>query len=350
MVAPSRRTALGLIAGLGLASAAGRRGLAQTSPIEMRLGYVPVIGASSVFVLDGAGWAKQEGLALASIKFESGPNAIQAFTSGTLDILAIGVAPVAVARARGLDVDIVAAAANGGSAFIASAALAASFKEANGDEARAFAAFHSAQGRRAKLATLPPGGVPTVALNYWLWKQGKVDPADVEIVALGIDVIQQAMLSGTVDGATVLEPSASIVLARNPRLQTIATVRDMFPQIPGVVIAASGSFERTHPDALVTFVKLVIRATDMIKSRPQDAAPYVEAVLGGGLVDEAIMVKALTSPAVGFVTDPREIIAPTRDLLAYQAELGDFAAAPSTDGLFDTTFYDRAVAASGNAR
>lgn len=158
------------------------------------------------------------------------------------------------------------------------------------------------------------------------------------------------MLSGTVDGATVLEPSASIVLARNPRLQTIATVRDMFPQIPGVVIAASGSFERAHPDALVTFVKLAIRATGMIKARPQDAAPYVEAALGGGLVDEAIMVKALTSPAIGFVTDPRDIVAPTRDLLAYQAELGDFAAAPPTDGLFDTTFFDRAAAASGNAR
>ena len=350
MLTPSRRTALRLVAGAGLATFAGPPARAQTTPIKVRLGYVPVIGASSVFVLDGAGWAKQEGLDLQSVKFESGPAAIQAFTSGTLDLLAIGVAPVAVARAKGLDVSVVAAAATGGSAFIASAALAASFNAANGDEARAFVAFRSTQGRRAKLATLPPGGVPTVALNYWLWKKGKVDPADVEIVALGIDVIQQAMLAGTVDGATVLEPSASIVLARNPQLRTIATVNDMFPQIPGVVIAASGSFERAHPDALAAIVRLAIRATDLIKSHPQEAASYVQTALGAGLVDAATMVKALTSPAVGFVTNPRDIVGPTRDLLAYQVELGDFATAPSTDGLFDTTFFDRAVAAGGTAR
>jgi NitT/TauT family transport system substrate-binding protein len=350
MIVPSRRSALRLIAGCGLASAAARPGRAQTPPLPVRLGYVPVIGASSVFVLDGAGWAKQAGLDLRSVRFESGPNAIQAFTSGTLDLLAIGVAPVAVARTRGLDINIVAAAATGGSSFIASAALAASFAAAKGDRAHAFADFRTKQGRPAKLATLPPGGVPTVALNYWLWKTGKVDRADVEIIALGIDVIQQAMLAGTVDGATVLEPSASIVLARNPRLEAIATVNDMFPQIPGVVIAASGSFERAHPEAVVTLVKLAIRATAMIKSDPQAAAPYVQAALGGGLVDEAIMVKALTSPAIGFVADPHAIIGPTGELLAYQVELGDFAAAPPTSGLFDTSFFDRAAAADGGAR
>jgi NitT/TauT family transport system substrate-binding protein len=339
---PSRRTVLTGVAAFGIAPMTPRSGSAQTAPIPVRLGYVPVIGASSVFVLDGAGWAKQAGLDLKSIKFESGPNAIQAFTSGTLDLLAIGVAPVAVAKSRGLDVNIVAAAATGGSAFIASADLAASFDTAKGDVARAFADFRARQKRPAKLATLPPGGVPTVALNYWLWKTGAVDRADVQIIALGIDVIQQAMLAGTVDGATVLEPSASIVLSRNPRLKSIATVSEMFPQIPGVVIAASGEFERSHPDALLTLVKLAIRATDLIKSDPKQAAPYVQTALGGGLVDEAIMVKALTSPAIGFLADPREIISPTHDLLAYEVELGDFASAPSTDALFNNEFFVKA--------
>ena len=342
MPAPSRRAALGLLSGFGLASTMARHSLAQTAPIPIRLGYVPVIGASSVFVLDGAGWAKQAGFDLKSVKFESGPNAIQAFTSGTLDLLAIGVAPVAVAKSRGLDVNIVAAAATGGSFFIASQALAAALRSGS-DRAHGFADFHRLQGRPAKLATLPPGGVPTVALNYWLWKTGKVDRADVEIVTMGIDVIQQAMLAGTVDGATVLEPSATIVLARNPHLEAVATVNDMFPQIPGVVIAASGNFQRAHPDALVTVIKLAIRATDLIKSDPKQAAPYVQTALGGGLVDDAIMVKALTSPAINFVVDPRTIVGPAADLLAYEVELGDFKTAPPTDALFNSDFFVKAT-------
>src|SRR4051812_19742655 len=142
------------------------------------------------------GRAMEAGLAIRTSEFESGPNAIQALASGTLDALAIGVAPVAVARAKGLDLKIVAAGATGGSAFVASPELAEAFTENGGSPARAFAIFRMRQGRAAKLATLPPGGVPTVALHYWLWKEAQVDKADVTIAQIGIEAVQQAMLAG----------------------------------------------------------------------------------------------------------------------------------------------------------
>jgi len=312
----------------------------------VRVGYVPVIGASSLYVIDRAGWAKEAGLDLKLVRFDSGPAAIGALASGTLDMLAIGVAPVAVARSRGLDVKVVAAAGSGGSGFVASEALSAAF--AGGvDPAPAFAAFRKQHGRKAKLATLPPGGVPTVALHHWLWKVGNVSRDDVEIIAMGIDAVQQAVLAGSVDGATVLEPSASIVMQRNPKLKMIVTARDMFKNIPGVVIAATGAFEKAAPQALAKMVELSARATDLIRTKPQEAAGYVEAVLGGGLVDAAIMQKALKSPAVDFIFDIHEIEAPTKELLAYQVELGDFQTAPSTDGLFDATWSDKVLAAKG---
>src|SRR4051812_34155072 len=111
MPAITRRTALVLAAALPL------RARAQGT-VPIRIGYVPVIGASALFVLDGAGWAKEAGLDLRLTRFDSGPAAIQAFGSGTLDALAIGIAPVAVARAKGLDVRVVSAAGTGGSAFV----------------------------------------------------------------------------------------------------------------------------------------------------------------------------------------------------------------------------------------
>ncbi len=336
----SRRSALQM-SGAALLSGMPFGALAQTVP--MRIGYVPVIGASALFVLDGAGWAKEAGLDLKLTRFDSGPAAIQAFGSGTLDALAIGVAPVAVARAKGLDVKVVTAAGTGGSAFVASGALAAHFATAGGDQAKAFAAFRAATGRKAKLATLPPGGVPTVALSHWLFKLGKVDPADVEIAQMGIDAVQQAMLAGTADGGTVLEPSATIVTARNPTLKRIATAQQMFPEIPGVVMAVTGVFEKTQPAALEKFVSLVIRATDLIVKSPRDAAPHVLKTLGAGLVDEATMTQALSSPAAGYVSDPRVIAGPTQAMLAYQVELGDFPTAPPVTGLIDASYYERAT-------
>lgn len=313
---------------------------AQAPGGTVRVGYVPVIGASALFVLEGAGWAKEAGLDIRTTKFDSGPNAIQALASGTLDVLAVGVAPVAVARAKGIDVKVVAAGATGGSAFIASPALADEFAQ-GASPAQAFAAFRARHGRPAKLATLPPGGVPTVALHHWLSKVAKVDKADVTITQMGIEAVQQALLAGAVDGGTALEPSVTLVMERNPRLKRIVTAPEMFPNIPGVVFAVTAAFERASPKGLEALVRLVVRATEMLKASPAQAAPYVQAILGGGLVETATIAKAIASPAVSYVADPRTIVQATEAMLAFQVELGDFPAAPPTAGLFDPAYYVR---------
>jgi NitT/TauT family transport system substrate-binding protein len=80
---------------------------------------------------------------------------------------------------------------------------------------------------------------------------------------------------------------------------------------------------------------------------PQAAAPYVAEVLGGGLVTPDVMAAALASPAVAYVTDPRAIIGPAENLLAYQVEIGDFLVAPKTEGLFETKYFDAARAKAG---
>src|SRR3954452_16121554 len=263
-----------LLQSLGAVALAGTpHAWAQPSTATVRIGYVPVIGASALFVLDGAGWAREAGLAIRTTKFDSGPTAIQALASGTLDGLAIGVAPVAVARAKGLDVKVVAAGATGGSAFVASPDLAEAFAADNQQPARAFGAFHARQGQPARLATLPPGGVPTVALHHWLWRVAQVDKADVTITQMGIEAVQQAMLAGAVDGVTVLEPSATLVTERNPRLRRIVNAPEMFPDIPGVVFAMTAAFERASPGGVETLVRLLVRATELLKADPSAAAP-----------------------------------------------------------------------------
>ena len=332
-----------------LASAAGIAAapVRAQGALSIRVGYVPVIGAAALYVLDRAGWAREAGFDIRLAKFDSGPAAIQAISSGSLDMLAIGIAPVAVARSRGLDVHVVSAAGTGGSAFLAAPALADAFAKSGNDPAAALAAFRQANGRPAKIGTLPPGAVPTVALNYWFFKTHKVARAGVEIVAIGIEALQGAILAGAVDGGTVLEPSATIVRRRDPRLKVIATARDMFPDIPGVVIAATGAFEKAHPEAVENMVGLVLRATDLIQRDPKAAGAYVAEVLGGGLVPAEVMAAALASPAVAYVTDPRAIEAPTRALLEYQVEIGDFPVAPKTEGLFETKYFDAAKGKAG---
>ena len=330
----SRRTLL-LATGAGVLPYAGQ---AQTARVPLRVGYVPVIGAAPLYVMTGAGWTREAGLDLALTKFESGPPAIQALASGTLDVLFVGIAPVAVARAKGLPVRVVAASGIGGSGFAVQAALANSFEGAGGKAKDAFATFRSKSGRPAKIATLPPGGTPTVALRYWLKNEG-VAAEDIQIVAMGIDAVQGAMLTGAVDGGTVLEPGLTLIRERNPAIRTIAYATTMFPNLPGVVLSATDAIAAAQPAAVETLVRLAIRARELIGSKPAEAAPHVAAVLGGGLVDVSVFERALQSRAITFAVDPREIVAATRDSLAFEVEIGDFATAPSIDGLFDPSWY-----------
>ncbi len=328
---------------IAVATLIGALSCANAQPVKTRIAYVPVVGAAPIFVLDGAGWGREAGLDLSLIKFESGPPAINALASGTIDALAIGLAPVAVARAKGLDVRVVSAMSNGGSAFVATPKLMEALDVTGGDPARGFAAFRQRNARPAKLATVPPGGVPNVALNHWLFRLNNVSRDDVQIIAMGIDAIQQAVLSGAVDGATVLEPALTIVLGRDARLKTIVTASQMFENIPGVVLAVSGAYSSGHPEAVDALVRLVDRASAFIVNNPDAAADFVQPVLGGGLVEKAVIARALSSSAVSFVTDPRVIEEPTRRMLAYQVEIGDFAMAPPTNGLIDPSVFERVL-------
>lgn len=67
-------------------------------------------------------------------------------------------------------------------------------------------------------------------------------------------------------------------------------------------------------------------------------------MIGQGLVEPDLLLRALTSPAMSPVADPHAILDATRRLEAFQAGLGSLARRVDVDALFDTSFYDAAVA------
>lgn len=104
----SRRAALiGVSASLAVAALP----VAAQTPVKLQVGYIPVLGVSQLFVMEGEGWAKAAGLDLQITRFDSGPAMIQALASGKLDILYAGVSPFIVAKANGIGVTVLAATA-----------------------------------------------------------------------------------------------------------------------------------------------------------------------------------------------------------------------------------------------
>lgn len=336
-----------LLAGSALAATAALpRPAAAQGAVPARIGYIPIIGTAPVFVAQGEGWLKEAGIAASFTVFESGPNMIQAFASGTIDFYLAGIAPLAVARSRGVDVRVVAATAVAENVFVAAPALAKFFTPGT-SAAAAFKAHRAATGKAARLATQPAGSVPNTTLQYWLWEVAKADKGDIEVVPMGIDATQQAVLAGAVEGGIVREPALTIIQTRNPGIRLIAGGEELFPGQPGTVLAGSGAFVTKHPEAVERTVGALIRAAALIATNPDKAAPHVGAALGKGIVDPALIRKGLTSPASKFEIDPRKIIEPSRAMQAYQVKLGSLEKELPFDGLFETQFFERALKAAG---
>ncbi len=332
----SRLIAVALAFGLGAGGAA-----AQTTPV--RVGFIPVLGTAPIFVADKEGWTREAGLGLSFTVFESGPNMIAALASGTIDIYVAGIAPLAVARSRGIDTKVVAATAIEEMTVVVAPKLARYF-EGGARPAEALKRFRAAEGKAARFATQPPGSVPETTLRHWLEEITKSDKADFEVVPMGIDATQQAVLAGAVDGATVREPALSIIQERDPRIKLVALGGDMFLDQPGTVVAVSTGFLAKNPQAVERLVALMVRATDLIKRDPDRVAPHIGAILGKGIVEPATIRKALTSPASKFIVDPRLIVKSTAKMQAYQVKLGTLDKEYPLEGLFDPSFYIKATA------
>ena len=310
---------------------------------QVRVGVIPVLGVAPMFVVDKEGWAKEAGFDFKFTTFESGPVMIQALASGTLDVYVAGVAPLGVARSKGIDIRVVTATAVEEMTVAAGAKLAPSFKPGVAP-AQALKDFRAAHGKPARLATQPPGSVPHTTLVHWLTQVIKADRADYEIVPMGIDATQQALLTGAVDGATIREPTDTIVQQRDSRIKIVALGGEMFPNQPGTVVAFSGAFLTKNPAGVQKIVDALVKADKLIKAEPKRVAPHVEAALGKGLIDAATIEKALASPASKFTADPRVIMEATANMQSYQVSIGTLEKDVPLDGLFDVSFYEKAIA------
>ena len=331
-----------MLLGAAAALVAGRPAAAA---VALRVAYIPILAMAQLFVIVGEGWAAQAGLALQLTRFSSGPAMVQALASGGYDVAYIGIGPAMVARSSGLDLRVVAANGIDQGSLIGVGAFAEAFKAAPGP-AEAFAAFRQKNGRPVRVATLPKGSVPDTVLQYWLTQVAHVAPADVQVLGVGEDRVQQVLLAGSADAASALEPILTIVQERVPSARILVGGGEMFPNQPGAVLAVREATIKADREAARMLVELHVRATRLILADPARAARSTNQVLGAGLVSDETLVHAFTSPAMRPIADPHRIVEATARLGAFQVGLGTLARNIPASELFDASLYDSLPQAS----
>src|SRR5271166_3274645 len=235
---------------------------AQTT---VKIGYNPVLGSAQLFVIDGEGWARAAGLDLELIRFQGGgAQAIQALAAGQLDAYLSGVLPLLIARAKGVDVTVIAAAATEELQLVGRGPLPAAAEGV--DFKRAIAKFTAEQGRKPKIAAQAQGSMPDTLLRYWLKVENGIDLETVDIVGLDIDAAQQAFLAGQVDAAVLREPSSTAVRDRLLGAKVLATGHQFMPGQPGSVLAIYQLGTPKGAEIGEKLLRLHLRATELIKT------------------------------------------------------------------------------------
>ena len=312
--------------------------LAATAATKLKVAYIPIMPMSQLFVMEGEGWTKQAGLDLELTKFSSGPAIVQAIASGDFDVMYFGIGPALVSRANGVPIKVVASNVIEQIALITRGDLAKAMKAAP-SPALGIHTFTKEQGRKPKIASLPKGSVPDLVFRYWLLRVAGLKESDIDIVGMGAGKVQQAMLAQSVDGASILQPVVTIIQERLKDAYIPAQGGQMFPNQPGAVVAVRESVIAEKRDAVQTLVDLHVRATKLIREDPKRAAKHIHAFLGQGLVPVATFETALAAPTSNFVADPNAIVAATKVMHDFSAEIGTLKKPVPLDKLFDPSFY-----------
>ncbi|TDR56976.1 NitT/TauT family transport system substrate-binding protein [Halomonas ventosae] len=308
-------------------------------PTRLEVGYMPILPVAQLFVMEGEGWTSDAGLELELTRFSSGPAMVQALASGELDVMYFGIGPAMVARANGVPIKVLAASIREQIGLVARGELADTFARV-ADPAEAIARFTEEQGRKPQIATFPRGSVPDTVLRYWLVEQLAVGEEAVDIVAMGADRVQQALLAGAVDAASILEPILTTVQERDDSARVVARADEMLPGQPGAVLAARESALADHPEAMRALMALHLRATEVLVEEPERAAPHVREFVGKRLIGLDTVEAALRSPSSNYLADPHAILEATRTMHDFQAAQGTLRKRVDLDALFDTDLYD----------
>jgi NitT/TauT family transport system substrate-binding protein len=305
---------------------------ARAEKLKIEVAYLPVLGIAPLLVLEAQGWARAEGLDLELTKFNSGPAITQALASGKFDAVTMAVSPVLVARAAGVDLKVVAVSGVEQQTFVAGPALAKAVSSAS-SPADGFAAFAKANGRAAKIGTLPKGSMPDTALRHYIEKNA-ITPESAQIVSQSEEAVRQAAITGAIDGAVIPEPLVTIIKEKLAGSQVIADGKALFPGHPGFVLALRSNFVEQHPEAAAKFAALNDRAVAFIKANPDKAAENILQFFGKGLIEKATLVAALTSPYNKQGDGFSQFVDNTKILQDYQVKIGVQAAPVDLDPLF----------------
>lgn len=330
----TRRSYLGGIGTAATIGAAGCLGGGGGSLDELTVAHMPIYPDLQYFVMDAEGYFAEVDAEIDGREFTDGPAIIQAFGSGEIDVAMFGIVPSMIVIDRGISAKVTAANIKEPMAIMAHEEFQALWADHGAD---AFDVWESERGSKFTFGTFPQGSVPDVLLRYWLSDVVGVEPESAaNIIEInGANAVWQAIASGEVDGASIMEPVPTIAAEEGAPVTTFKTSGEVMPGQPAAVTLMTDQVRESALSA--QFLQQHVRATDFIGNNPERTADIVESGIGMA-ADRALT--ALQGPLSNFVTDPREIENGTEIFARFAHQNDQIDQELTIDQIFDFSVYE----------
>ena len=246
---------------------------------------------SALFVAEKTGLFEKYGINATLIEFTGGPVEMQALGAGEIDIGYVGTAPALTYmdktyKDERVSAHIITGAQTGGIGIIVG-------KDSNIQKIRDL--------KGKKVGVLAIGSIQDIMLRDALAKEGIL--GDVDILAINLASIPQAVASGQVDAGFTAQPFVSEAVVKGYG-RVLAWAEDLPVGSKNMfinVLVARDGFARNNPELVKDLLKIHIEATEYIKNNPEKAAEIASAKLGTSLEVEKESIKH-----IGFSSTPSQ--------------------------------------------
>ena len=337
----SRRAYLSGLATAGTAGLAGCAGGGNGGSIDtVRVAHMPIYPDIQSHIMLEEGYFEELPVEVETELFSDGPSIVQASATGEYDVMLFGIIPAMIVIDRGIPAKITNANIVDPMLIMGTEEFADDYEDSGAD---AFAAFEEETGERFEFGTYPPGSVPDITLRYWLIEELGLEPGnDVDVTSLGgAGPVRQALLSGQIDGTSMIEPVPTIAKRRDAGYTDLDWSGNFFPGgQPGAVTLMHERVYDGAPEIAEAFVEQHIRATEFVEENPDGAAQATSNVVGSEALPVEDARAALDSRASNFISDPHRIEDGTPIFADWANRLERTEQELTNDQLFEFSHYD----------
>jgi len=298
----------------------------MTALKSLNIGHLSTVYHTS-FILEGTDWLKNAGIEANWKLFASGPDIVNAFETGAIDLGYIGLPPVIAGVARGIPFKCVAGGHVEGTVMLAQ-------KEYCGVDELCDVAAVLSQFEGKIIGTPPKGSIHDVIARDTIGLLG----LNIEVRNYPwADFVLDALVDGEIPAAAGTPPLA-VAANRFCGAKIIIPPHRLWPNNPSYGIVVRNELME-DPDTIVHFLEMHEKASNFIRDRPREAAEIVAKLTQ--IVDPDFVLEAYRiSPKYCSALSP-EYVESTMGFVKVLKKLGYISRLVEKDEIFDLRFIEK---------